>query len=158
MSKKTGNPKAKDLPPSPEQAETPAAVILDCPPELGPIARQEWDRIVPLLAAADRVTGLDRSLLAVYCVAFANWLDATITIQAYGSIMKSPNGHPMQSPAVSIANQNAEVMVRIAVQFGFTPASRLRLPRPSKAGESSWLDGIPTQDELGAGLKPLRWD
>lgn len=156
MSKKTG--KSKDRPPlpSPEKTEAPAAVIVDCPPELGPIARQEWDRIVPLLVAADRVTGLDRGILAVYCVAYATWLDATVTIQTYGTIMKTSNGHPMQSPAVSIANQNAEVMVRIAVQFGFTPASRLRLPRCSKAGESSWFDELPTADELGADLKPLQ--
>lgn len=136
-----------------EQRETRPVVIVDCPIELGPVARQEWDRIVPQLAAADRLSGLDRGLLAVYCVAYALWLDATITIQTYGSIMKSPNGHPMQSPAVSIANQNADIMIRIAVQFGFTPASRLRLPGPKEP--HSWVDDVPTLEDLGARLKPL---
>jgi P27 family predicted phage terminase small subunit len=137
-----------------EQTETRPVVIVDCPTELGPVARQEWDRIVPQLAAVDRLSGLDRGILAVYCMAYASWLDATVTIQTYGSIMKSPNGHPMQSPAVSIANQNADIMIRIAVQFGFTPASRLRLPGPSKEPHS-WVDDVPTLEDLGAGLKPL---
>jgi P27 family predicted phage terminase small subunit len=109
------------------------------------------------LAAANRVSPLDRGVLAVYCVAYAAWLDATITIQTYGSIMKSPNGHPMQSPAVSIANQQADIIVRTATQFGFTPASRIRLPRSSKE-TPSWLADIPTLEDLGADLKPLVLD
>ena len=143
--------KSQDKQPEPTKAETAPAVIVDCPPELGAVARQEWDRVVPLLALADRITGLDRGTLAVYCVAYAAWLDAVTTIQTYGSIMKSPNGHPMQSPAVSIANQNADIMVRIAAQFGFTPASRLRFPR--LRGSSSWMDDIPSLEDLGADLK-----
>jgi P27 family predicted phage terminase small subunit len=82
---------------------------------------------------------------------------ATITIQTYGSIMKSPNGHPMQSPAVSIANQQADIIVRIATQFGFTPASRIRLPGSSKK-PPAWLADIPSLEELGADLKPLVLD
>src|ERR1700730_11390969 len=76
-----------------------AAPVVECPPELGPVARQEWDRIVPQLIAANRIPGLDRGFLA-------------------GAIMKPPNGHPIQSPAVSIANQQADLMLRIAIQYG----------------------------------------
>jgi P27 family predicted phage terminase small subunit len=144
---------AKPTNQSAEKSETHAVVIVECPVELGPVARQEWDRILPQLAAANRLDALDRGVLAVYCVAYAAWLDATTTIQTYGSIIKSPNGHPMQSPAVSIANQQADIMIRIAVQFGFTPASRLRLPRSSK--EPSWMLDVPTLEEIGADLKPL---
>ena len=40
----------------------------------------------------------------------------------------------VQSPYVSIANRQAEIMMRIASEFGFTPASRSRIstPRPSE--------------------------
>jgi phage terminase small subunit len=41
--------------------------------------------------------------------------------------------YPMQSPYVAIAAKNAEIMIRIAAEFGFTPASRRRLPGPSKS-------------------------
>jgi P27 family predicted phage terminase small subunit len=87
------------------------------------------------------------------CVAYAAWLDAVATLQNFGAIMKSPNGHPIQSPAVSIANQQADLMLRIAIQYGFTPASRLRFPKSST--EKSWSDDLMSLEEIGAGLKTL---
>jgi phage terminase small subunit len=47
-------------------------------------------------------------------------------------------------------------MIRIALQFGFTPAARVRLPKASK--EPSWLEGVHTMEEIGADLKPLQLD
>jgi P27 family predicted phage terminase small subunit len=52
---------------------------------------------------------------------------ATEAMQKYGTMMKSPSGYPVQSPYVAIANRQAEIMMRIASEFGFTPASRGRL-------------------------------
>jgi phage terminase small subunit len=37
-------------------------------------------------------------------------------------MVKSPSGYPMQSPYIAIANRQAEIMMRIASEFGFTPA------------------------------------
>jgi phage terminase small subunit len=44
-------------------------------------------------------------------------------------LTKSPSGYPVQSPYVSIANRQTEIMMRIASEFGFTPASRSRISR-----------------------------
>jgi len=57
-------------------------------------------------------------------------VEAVEAIQKYGSIVKSPAGFPMQSPYVAMANRQAEIMVRIAAEFGFTPASRSRIVAP----------------------------
>jgi Phage terminase, small subunit len=46
--------------------------------------------------------------------------------------VKSPSGYPIQSPYVSIANRQAEIMMRIASEFCFTPASRSRISTPIK--------------------------
>jgi phage terminase small subunit len=48
-------------------------------------------------------------------------------------MIKSPQGFPIQSPYLAIANRQAEIMMRIASEFGFTPASRSRISTPSKA-------------------------
>ena len=48
-------------------------------------------------------------------------------------MVKSPSGYPMQSPYVSVANRQAEIMMRIASEFGFTPASRSRIATPPVA-------------------------
>jgi phage terminase small subunit len=47
-------------------------------------------------------------------------------------MVKSPTGYPIQSPYVSIANRQAEIMMRIASEFGFTPASRSRISTPTR--------------------------
>ena len=36
-------------------------------------------------------------------------------------MVKSPNGYPMQSPYVAVANKQVDIMVRIAAEFGMTP-------------------------------------
>jgi P27 family predicted phage terminase small subunit len=66
-------------------------------------------------------------------------------LEKYGAVMKSPSDYPVQSPYVSIANRQVEMMIRIAAEFGFTPASRSRLPTSSKS--DPWLD-IPRLEDF----------
>lgn len=125
----TGNPGKRPLnagEPRPEPA------VPDCPVELSPLARREWDRLAGELAKLRILTQLDRAALAAYCGAYALWAEATEAIQIYGAMVKSPNGFPVQSPYVAIANRQAEIMMRIACEFGFTPASRSRIAAPSE--------------------------
>jgi P27 family predicted phage terminase small subunit len=100
---------------------------LECPPELGPVARQEWDRIVGELTQLGVLSSFDRDPLAAYCTAYALWIDAMEMVQKHGAMIKSPNGFPIQSPYLSHLNKQAEIMTRIASEFGFTPASRSRI-------------------------------
>jgi P27 family predicted phage terminase small subunit len=119
----------------------PAVELLapECPPELGPVARTEWHRIVPELASLNLIAHLDRGQLAIYCVAFAQWLEAAEFIQKFGSMVKTPNGFPVQSPYVAILNRQADTMIRIASEFGFTPASRAKLGFPKSTCDlESW--------------------
>jgi P27 family predicted phage terminase small subunit len=85
------------------------------------------------------LTHLDRAALASYCATYALWAETTQAIQAYGAIVKSPSGYPVQSQYVSIANLQTEIMMRIASEFGFTPASRRRISAPA-AAEPSLFD------------------
>jgi P27 family predicted phage terminase small subunit len=126
----TGNPGKR---PMNENEPKPNPAIPECPPELGPAARREWDRLVHELAVLRLLTNLDRAALAAYCGAYGMWAEATEAIQKFGSMVKSPTGFPIQSPYVSIANRQAEIMMRIASEFGFTPASRSRISAPLEA-------------------------
>jgi len=124
----SGNPGRRPLNADEPQPEP---TIPDCPAELGPVARKEWDRLAAELASLKILTALDRAALAAYCNAYGLWAEAIQAIQKYGTMVKSPTGYPMQSPYVSIANRQAEIMMRIASEFGFTPASRSRISTPS---------------------------
>ena len=62
-------------------------------------------------------------------------------------MIKSPSGYPVQSPYVSIANRQAEIMMRIASEFGFTPASRSRIATPPVSEEMPLFDFMNGKDE-----------
>jgi P27 family predicted phage terminase small subunit len=105
---------------------------MTCPPELGPVASAEWDRILSeLLVEPDLIKRVDRGLLQVYCAFYADWFEAEAKIQEIGQVIKSPNGYPQTAPWVSIANMRATLMLAIAKEFGFSPVSRGKLPRLS---------------------------
>ncbi len=60
------------------------------------------------------------------------WVETIQAIQKFGSMAKSPSGYPVPSPYVAIANRQAEIMLRISAEFGFTPASRERIAAPPR--------------------------
>jgi P27 family predicted phage terminase small subunit len=141
----TGNPGKRPLN---EHEPRPEPQIPDCPPQLGPLAREEWNRLTTELASLGMITALDRSALATYCNAYGLWAEATEAIQKYGTMVKSPTGYPIQSPYVSIANRQAEIMMRIASEFGFTPASRSRISAPLEdRSQASLFDLVPARKD-----------
>jgi P27 family predicted phage terminase small subunit len=137
----SGNSESREL----AKEELKAIPVVECPSELGPVARQEWDRISGALTAVGRLIVLDRAALAAYCNAYALWLEAVDALEKYGAVMKSPSDYPVQSAYVLIANRQVEIMIRIAGEFGLTPASRSRLPATSKS--DPWLD-IPRLEDF----------
>lgn len=139
----TGNPGKRPLnghEPKPE------VTVPECPPELSPLARKEWDRLAGELGALRMLTNLDRGALAAYCSAYALWAEANEALQKYGVMIKSPQGFPIQSPYLAVANRQAEIMMRIASEFGFTPASRSRIATPAERKPSllDFLDDEPS--------------
>lgn len=98
-----------------------------CPPHLQGEARKEWSRVGKKLLAYGLVTDIDRSALAIYCQAWARWVEAEQQLAKYGTVIKSPNGYPMQSPYLAIANKAMDQMAKILVEFGMSPSSRSRV-------------------------------
>jgi len=113
----------------------PLAKTPTCPACLGDEARTEWKRLSNELSELGLLTGLDRAMLAAYCQAHALWVEAVASIERYGMMVKSPNGYPMQSPYVAVANKQVEIMVRIAAELGMTPSSRTRIRVGEKTPE-----------------------
>jgi P27 family predicted phage terminase small subunit len=123
-----------------EPAVTPE--IPTCPDELSPAAKKEWERIAPELAALGLLAGIDRSALALYAEAYARWLDAIQALQKYGTVVKSPNGFPIQSPYVALANKAGEQVRLLLAEFGMTPASRSRVHAMTVEEEDSKWAGL----------------
>ena len=138
-----GNPGKRRL----NHAEpAPAPIVPACPSCLGDEARKEWKRLARELGDLGLLTRIDRGMLAAYCQAHALWVEAVRSIERYGTMVKSPNGYPMQSPYVAVVNKQVEIMGRIAAEFGMTPSSRSRIRAGLRSrricSRSSWNGAV----------------
>jgi P27 family predicted phage terminase small subunit len=70
---------------------------------------------------------LDQAMLAAWCVAQALHEEATTALNNGPTIIKTPNGMPMQSPWVGILNKQTIIMRSLVSELGFSPASRTRI-------------------------------
>ena len=91
----TGNPGKRPLN---GNEPRPAPAVPECPAELGPVARTEWNRLVGELTTLRLLTNLDRAALAAYCGAYALWAEATAQIQKYGADDQVSNRFPHPVP------------------------------------------------------------
>ncbi len=102
-----------------------------CPAQLSEEAKREWKRISKELATLGLLTRLDRAALAAYCQAWGRWLEAEERLRQHGVIVKSPNGFPVQSPYLAVANKAMAQMSKLLVEFGLSPSSRSRIQSPT---------------------------
>jgi len=105
----------------------PDVAVPTCPAELGAAAKREWRRIAPELARLGLLARIDRAALALYCESYGRWLEAVAAVEKYGVVIKSPNGFPVQSPYLAIANKAGEQVRLLLGEFGMSPSSRTRV-------------------------------
>jgi P27 family predicted phage terminase small subunit len=98
-----------------------------CPPHLNPAAATEWRRVAKALQRAGVLTTFDRAALAAYCQAWGRWVEAEERLMETPPLVKTPSGYIQQSPWLTIANKQLELMGRYMVELGLTPAARSRV-------------------------------
>jgi len=137
-----GNPGKRPLS---DDEPRPKAKLPAPPSHLSAEAKREWWRLGKQLAAMGLMTKVDRAALALYCQAWARWLEAEVALKKYGVIVKSPNGFPMQSPYLAVANKAMEQIRAMLTEFGMSPSSRTRVhatPQPDEEDElERWQRG-----------------
>ena len=114
----------------------------DCPDHLSDVAREEWHRIAQSLHDMGVVTQLDRAALAAYCQAYGRWVEAEEALKRTPAMLKTPSGYVQQSPWLSVANKQLELMGRFMAELGITPASRSRVAAWDKVKDDDPVDKI----------------
>ena len=109
----------------------------DCPAHLSAVARDEWERIAAALYDMGVLTMVDRAALAAYCQAYARWVEAEEKLKETPVMLKTPSGYVQQSPWLSVANKQLELMGRYMAELGITPASRSRVMVDGPGGEEA---------------------
>lgn len=94
--------------------------------------RAEWERLTSALAEADCIAVVDRSMLAVYCSTWSDFVRLT-------KLLADPAIDEKVAWQLTVARgKAADLLVKIAGQFGFSPASRttVTMSPPARTGVS----------------------
>ena len=105
----------------------PPGEMPDCPQHLSAVARDEWARLAQALFDMGVLALTDRAALAAYCQAYGRWVEAEERLAETPMLIKAPSGYVQQSPWLSVANKQLELMGRFMAELGLTPAARSRI-------------------------------
>ena len=133
----------KPIPRKPSLAKTRLNALPRCPNHLSATAQREWRRLATPLHEAGVLTLADRAALAAYCQAYGRWAEAETKLAETPALLKTPSGYVQQSPWLSVANKQMELMGRFMAELGLTPVARARL-----AIEVPKTDTFPTMIQL----------
>jgi P27 family predicted phage terminase small subunit len=129
LKKLQGNPGCRPL----NDAEPkPPEGVPECPSFLAPLAQRYWTDFAPLLASCGLLTQIDAPLLAVFAETYATWRNASE--QARRQPLVRRKGYPAINPHFKIATNAANQFVKLAIEFGMSPAarSRIRVQQPQQ--------------------------
>ena len=112
---------------SPGREPMPAGSLPTCPAHLSPTAKAEWKRLARSLNGVGLLTQADRAALAAYCQAYGRWVEAERQLAETPTLLRTPSGYVQQSPWLTVANKQLELMARFMAELGLTPSSRSRL-------------------------------
>jgi P27 family predicted phage terminase small subunit len=87
-------------------------------------AADEWDRVLPDLAAMGTAKAVDASGLAAYCEAVALMITLADVLAKSGPLIVGADGGVHKNPAVAQFRDAASQVRLWAREFGFTPAAR----------------------------------
>lgn len=117
----------KPIPKAQTLAHTSLQALPRCPPHLSRVAQKEWRRLATPLYEAGLLSLADRAALAAYCQAYGRWVEAEEKLKDTPMLLKTPSGYAQQSPWLTVANKQLELMGRFMSELGLTPVARTRL-------------------------------
>jgi P27 family predicted phage terminase small subunit len=106
------------------------------PAWLNDVAKKEFKRIVKEMHDLEILTNVDVDALALYCDAYASYIECTRIIDEEGMMVeytnKAAETNKVPHPLLTKKKQLAEQMKALATEMGLTPASRAKLAMPKE--------------------------
>lgn len=94
------------------------------PPWLDGRAAEEWDRRVPQLVQAGLISSADQVPFGIFCQSYSQMLLCLDAIKETGYTTETATGAMIQHPLVSILHKARSDLIKLAREFGMTPAAR----------------------------------
>ena len=90
----------------------------------------KWNLICTMLKRDGMLSDTYLELVERYCNAWLTWDKARREVDATGLTFTTDSGQIRQNPAVNIERESMVVMLRILVEFGYTPRSSMVIKAP----------------------------
>ena len=123
---------------------------------MSPTARQQWRSLARKLARAGLISQVDGLSLRLLAESIDLYLNASAKITPQTMVVKTVNGNVIQNPFLAIRNRAWEQIVKLAANFGLTPADRNGLsfsavsPRDLLAASARQRGGVPDKSRFFA--------
>ncbi len=101
--------------------------IPPAPAWLGDLAREEWDRVVPMLEASKVMSPRHQQTLAAYCDSLADMVEADRELKANGATFMDDKGRVSNHPAWMRKRDARSQMLKFAAEFGLTASAMARV-------------------------------
>ena len=91
-------------------------------------AGRVWESLAPKLHGLGLLAEIDQSTFAVYCQAYADWLEVTRVLNKLGVAnwyTETESGYRQVIPEVAVRDKAYQVMQRLGMRFGLDPSSRI---------------------------------
>lgn len=93
----------------------------------GVISRTVWNTELPLLIDLGIVASTDLNMFAAYCESVESYQTAHMRLSKQGVTMIGSRGTVIRHPDVKNRREAKAEMLRLAMEFGLTPAARSRI-------------------------------
>lgn len=113
------------------------------PDDLNEFGKKEWVKVFAELSAVKVLTILDHSMLHSYCNEYGKYLECEDKLRTEGrliTVQTKKGEYTMIHPLETLSQKYLKTAKEIAIQFGFTPASRTRINVPVKKDEDGGDD------------------
>ena len=121
------------------------AHIPDPPEGLGEWGQREWVVVCRWLHEIGSLAATDLSLIAAYCNEIDNYWSYDAKVKQVGAVISIKNKEGMiikvqKSPYTGLRKDALDEAIKLAGQFGFTPAARARLGSPGEKPKDEFED------------------
>lgn len=101
------------------------------------LASEQWDELCKTLDELGILTVADKSLLAMYCQTYAEYIKLHRHIAEHGCKVFNDKGNASQSPEAIQIHRYADRLIKLMSEMGLTPSSRTRIVAPKKEEEEN---------------------
>ncbi len=99
------------------------------------IASAQWDELCKTLDELGVLTVADKSLLAMYCQTYAEYIKLQQHVKEHGCTVFNDKGNASQSPEAIQVHRYADRLIKLMAEMGLTPSSRSRIVAPKQEDE-----------------------